>query len=205
MPDHYIGVDVGGTQITAGVVTKDCRILSKESVPTRLPRPEAEVEAEIAKLCYAVCVDSGLSMEKDIAWVGVGTPGSVNPRIGIVEFNANFGYHNWHLVQAVEKLIDKKVYIENDANAAAYGELLAGGAAGYRNAAVSYTHLDVYKRQPQSERLNGGLAIMKSALSCGWQSLKKVSALNRPKSASMPRMARFICAIFQVVGLESCP
>ena len=42
---------------------------------------------------------------------------------------------------------------------------------------VSYTHLDVYKRQ----------------------------AAYLPKSGSMPRMARFICAIFQVVGLESCP
>ena len=35
--------------------------------------------------------------------------------------------------------------------------------------------------------------------------MKKVSALNLPRSASMPRMARFICAIFQVVGLESWP
>ena len=136
MPDHFIGVDVGGTQITAGVVTKDYRILAKEAVPTRLPRPETEVEAEIAKLCYAVCVDAGLIMEKDIAWVGIGTPGSVDPQTGIVEFNANFAYHNWHLAEAVEKLLGKTVYIENDANAAAFGELLAGGAQGYQNAVV---------------------------------------------------------------------
>ena len=58
---------------------------------------------------------------------------------------------------------------------------------------------------PQSERLKGGFAITKSARRVGWQSLKKVSALKRPRSASMPRMARFIWAIFQVVGLESWP
>ena len=58
---------------------------------------------------------------------------------------------------------------------------------------------------PQSLRLKGGLASTKSALSVGWQSWKKVSALYCPRSASMPRMARFICAIFHVVGFESWP
>ena len=58
---------------------------------------------------------------------------------------------------------------------------------------------------PQSERLKGGFAMMKSALSWGWRSSKKVSALNLPWSASMPRIARFIWASFQVVGLESWP
>ncbi len=59
---------------------------------------------------------------------GIGTPGSVNPHTGVVEFNANFGYRNWPLVSAMEKLPPCRVYIENDANAAAYGEYIAGAA-----------------------------------------------------------------------------
>ena len=68
-----------------------------------------------------------------------------------------------------------------------------------------YPTIDVESVADRVERLNGGFAKMKSARMVGWQSLKKVSALYLPRSASIPRIARFICAIFHVVGLESCP
>lgn len=136
MPQYYIGVDVGGTAITAGIVGNDFKILARATAETRLPRPESAIEGEIAKLCLSICIDAGVSFDKEIAWVGIGTPGSANPDTGVVEFNANFAYHNWHLQEALEKLLNKKVFIENDANAAAFGELLAGGAKGYKDAVV---------------------------------------------------------------------
>lgn len=73
-------------------------------------------------------------MATQIESVGIGTPGSVNPHTGVVEFNANFGYRNWPLVSAMEKLLPCRVYIENDANAAAYGEYIAGAAQGAKYA-----------------------------------------------------------------------
>ena len=71
----------------------------------------------------------------DLLWIGIGSPGSVNSSTGVVNFNANFGYREWHLQENMEKFLGCKVYIENDANAAAYGEYIAGGA---RNTAMRW-------------------------------------------------------------------
>ncbi len=135
MENYMIGVDLGGTTITAGLVDADYKILHKITCDTNLPRPEEEVEASIADLCRQVVSKAKVEWSQ-IRWVGIGTPGSVNSDTGVVDFNANFGYVNWNLAARMEHLLGCKVYIENDANAAAYGEYLAGGAKGYRYAVV---------------------------------------------------------------------
>ena len=134
MKIYTIGVDLGGTNIKAGLVDEAHHIVDSVSCKTNLPRPEHEVEAEIAALCSQLAQRAGLDMAAQIESVGIGTPGSVNPHTGVVEFNANFGYRNWPLVSAMEKLLPCRVYIENDANAAAYGEYIAGAAQGAKYA-----------------------------------------------------------------------
>ena len=134
MKTYTIGVDLGGTNIKAGLVDEVHHIVDSVSCKTNLPRPEHEVEAEIAALCSQLAQRAGLDMAAQIESVGIGTPGSVNPHTGVVEFNANFGYRNWPLVSAMEKLLPCRVYIENDANAAAYGEYIAGAAQGAKYA-----------------------------------------------------------------------
>ncbi len=129
MEQYTIGVDLGGTTITAGLVDHDYKILHKLTCDTNLPRPEAEVEQSIAELCRRVVSESGVSWSQ-IQWVGIGTPGSVDSEHGEVAFNANFGYVDWKLAAHMEALLGCQVLIENDANAAAYGEYLAGGARG---------------------------------------------------------------------------
>ena len=52
-------------------------------------------------------------------------------------FNTNFGYYDWNLGPDLEAMLGCKVYVENDANAAAYGEYIAGGAKGYKDAVVT--------------------------------------------------------------------
>lgn len=136
MKQYTIGVDLGGTTISAGLVDEDYNIVYKVGCDTNLPRPAEEVEKSIADLCLRLCRDKGLDITKDIRWVGIGTPGSVNQATGVVEFNANFGYNDWTLEVDMERLLGCKVYIENDANAAAYGEYIAGGAKGAQYAVV---------------------------------------------------------------------
>ena len=73
----------------------------------------------------------------DIEWIGIGTPGIANSATGIVERANNLGFINTPLVKYVKEFIgrnDTPVYIENDANAAAYGEYVAGAAKGAKNA-----------------------------------------------------------------------
>ena len=130
---YYIGIDLGGTNIAAGLVNENFEIVASVSCPTALPRPAAEVEADMAALCRKLAEEKGLTMA-DIGWVGIGTPGAVNPITGFVGFNANFGYHDWYLGKNMEELLGCKVYVENDANAAAYGEFAAGALKGAKNA-----------------------------------------------------------------------
>ena len=135
MEQYTIGVDLGGTTITAGLVDKDHNIVDRASCLTGLPRPSEEVEQEIAGLCRQLAEKHKFAMS-DLKWVGIGTPGSVNSESGVVEFNANFGYNDWALQANMEKLLGCKVYIENDANAAAWGEAIAGAAKGTRNSVM---------------------------------------------------------------------
>lgn len=130
MKRYSIGVDLGGTNIKAGLVDGERNLVDSISCKTNLPRPEQEIERAIAGLCAELCARTGIAMEREIDFVGIGTPGSVNAQTGIVEFNANFGYHNWRLAEAMERLLRCRIYIENDANAAAYGEYIAGAARG---------------------------------------------------------------------------
>lgn len=136
MSKYTIGVDLGGTTISAGLVNEDYKIVHKVGCDTNLPRPAYEVEKSIAQLCFQLCKDNNLDIKKDILWVGIGAPGSVNQKTGVVEFNANFGYKDWTLQYNMERLLGCKVYIENDANAAAYGEYIDGGAKGAQYAVV---------------------------------------------------------------------
>lgn len=130
---YYIGIDLGGTNIVAAVVDENYNILTKASTKTNRPRPAEEIADDMAAMAIKAVEDAGLTMEQ-IEWVGVGTPGIANSSTGIVEFSGNLGFENTPLAELIKKHIDKPVFIENDANAAAYGEYVAGAAKGAKNA-----------------------------------------------------------------------
>ena len=75
MKTYTIGVDLGGTNIKAGLVDEVHHIVDSVSCKTNLPRPEHEVEAEIAALCSQLAQRAGLDMATQIESVGIGTPG----------------------------------------------------------------------------------------------------------------------------------
>ena len=135
MSQYTIGIDLGGTTMTAGLVNENYEIVGKITWATRLPRPAADLEKALADLCHAVAKENNVDFS-DVKYVGIGTPGSVNFTTGFVGYNTNFGYYDWNLGPDMEKLLGCKVYVENDANAAAFGEYIAGGAKGYRDAVI---------------------------------------------------------------------
>ncbi|MDD4850568.1 MAG: ROK family protein [Gemmiger sp.] len=136
MKNQYtIGIDLGGTTMTAGLVNDQYEIVGKITWATRLPRPAEDLEKALAELCRAVARENNVAFE-DIHYVGIGTPGTVNFTTGMVGYNTNFNYYDWNLGPDLTKLLGCKVYVENDANAAAYGEYIAGGAKGCKDAVV---------------------------------------------------------------------
>jgi glucokinase len=133
MTMYYVGIDLGGTNIVAGVVDDKFNIIAKADAKTAVPRPESEICDSMASVTMAALAKAEISLE-EVEWVGIGVPGAVDPDTGVIEYSANFGFHNWKIVKMMEERLGKKVLIENDANAAAYGEYLAGAAKGSDNA-----------------------------------------------------------------------
>ena len=125
----YIGVDLGGTGIKAGVVSEQGTILSKGSTPTMIERPYQEIIADIAKLCLKVTADAGAKID-DIKCIGVGVPGICDPKTGVIPFCTNLGWHEVPFVSELQKYIDLPVYVDNDATVAGYAESIAGVSAG---------------------------------------------------------------------------
>ncbi|WP_295091260.1 ROK family glucokinase [Ruminococcus sp.] len=130
---YYVGIDLGGTNIVAGVVDEEYNIISKASTKTNCPRPEKEIADDMAKMAIEAVKNANLTMDQ-IEWIGVGTPGIANSEKGIIEYSNNLGFKNTPMVKYIQETINKPVFIENDANAAAYGEFVAGAAKGARNA-----------------------------------------------------------------------
>ncbi len=129
---YRIGIDLGGTNIVAGVVDDDYRILTTARCKTASPRPADEIIADMARMAQTAAKEAGLTMD-DIHAVGVGSPGICNSATGVVERAGNLGFSFVPLAEKLAALLGKPVHLENDANAAAYGELLAGAAKGKQN------------------------------------------------------------------------
>lgn len=130
---YKIGIDLGGTNIVAGVVDEKFKIVAKAECKTAVPRPESEICDSMAEVALKAVKKAKITMD-EVSSVGIGVPGAVNPKTGIIEYSANLFFHNWDVVSMMEERLNKKIIIENDANAAAYGEYLAGSAKGAKNA-----------------------------------------------------------------------
>lgn len=129
---YYLGIDLGGTNIATAVVNEQYEILGRGKLKTRCPRPAAEIADDIAAACKMALEEAGLTMA-DIEGVGAGIPGTVNKASGIIEYSNNLGFDQVPMQQMLRERLGCDVYLENDANAAAYGELLAGAGKGCDN------------------------------------------------------------------------
>lgn len=130
---YYVGIDLGGTNIVAGVVDENYNIVATAKTKTNCPRPEKDIADDMAKMALEAVKNANLTID-DIEWIGIGTPGIANSETGIIEYSNNLGFNNTPMVKYIQEIIDKPVFIENDANAAAYGEYVAGAAKGAKNA-----------------------------------------------------------------------
>lgn len=128
----YIGVDLGGTGIKAGVVNERGEILSKGSTPTMKERPYQAIIRDIAALCEDVAKQANVAMA-DIAAIGVGVPGICDPKTGIIPFCTNLGWHEVPFVAEMGKYLPNRVVVDNDATVAGYAESIAGVSKGTKS------------------------------------------------------------------------
>lgn len=129
---YKLGIDLGGTNIVAGVVDENYKIVATAKRKTACPRPTSEIVDDMAACALEAIKNAGLENE-DIEAAGVGSPGSINPVDGVVIRSDNLDFSEVPLVSMLKERTGIDFYIENDANAAAYGEFIAGAGKGTKN------------------------------------------------------------------------
>lgn len=123
----FIGIDLGGTNIAVGIVDESGKILVKDSTPTLSSRGYEEIVKDMAELSFKLMEKAGIAVS-DIKAVGIGSPGSIDAKNGKVFYANNLHFENTPLREEFQKYINVPVAVENDANAAAFGEYTATGA-----------------------------------------------------------------------------
>lgn len=130
MQDIIIGVDLGGTNIKAGAVGLDGKVLFRTRLSTDADEGPGHVADRIAQ-AVRQCLDNIQGGRGAVAGVGVGSPGPLDFETGVVVFTPNLrGWHNVPLRSMVEERTGLPGALENDANAAALGEQWAGAGRG---------------------------------------------------------------------------
>ena len=129
---YKLGIDLGGTNIVAGVVDDNYNIVATGKVKTSLPRPAEEIVDDMVKAANIAIENAGLKIE-DIESMGVGSPGAIDPVHGVVCYANNLAFYDVPMAQMLKERMGVDFYIENDANAAAYGEYIAGAGRGTNN------------------------------------------------------------------------
>ncbi len=127
---YRIGVDLGGTNIAAAIIDENYNIVKKGSVPTKAQRDASFIMDDMADLCRRICTEAGVELS-DVEAVGIASPGIANSRDGVVEYACNLPFIKYPICAELSaRLGIDNIHVENDANAAAWGEAVAGAARG---------------------------------------------------------------------------
>lgn len=130
---YTIGIDLGGTNIAAGLCDENLNMIDKHSVKTGAEREAVEIVADMAGVTRTLIERNGLSCD-DIEYVGILVPGTLNTEEGVVECTPNLPFSGLKLREEFKKHIDiDRVLLENDANAAALAEAMVGAGRGARS------------------------------------------------------------------------
>lgn len=130
---YRAGIDLGGTNIKAGIIDENQKIIVQTSAPTMAGRPAEEVIADMAGLVKQLMETIGID-ESALAGIGVGSPGLVDAEAGVVRYSNNISWENVALARELGNYFSCAIRISNDANCAALGEVKAGAAKDVANA-----------------------------------------------------------------------
>ncbi len=132
-----VGVDLGGTKILTAVVGPDHQILGRSKRPT----PAQEGGPAILDAIVA-CVDEALAEaglgRGEIAGIGIGSPGPLDPATGVISFSANLNVKDWPLGPELAAVIGKPTLLQNDVRVGGYAEFRMGAGRGYKDVLAAF-------------------------------------------------------------------
>src|SRR5216684_4194049 len=132
---YFIGVDVGGTKVAAGLVNSSGEITHQMRVPMVAEDAVAGLAAVISAIDSVIAAAKlEPNIQGSISGIGICAPGPLDPRTGVVINPPNLpGWRNFPLAAEISKAYRLPVRVDNDGNAAALAEALWGVGRGYRN------------------------------------------------------------------------
>ncbi len=131
---HVVGVDLGGTNVRAAVVTPDERIIGQSREPSDAKTGAARVVAAVAHTVRQAVSEAGITL-KDVGAVGMAVPGHIDAKTGVIHWSPNFGetvngqfmiFLEVPFTAPVSEALGVPVFAGNDANVAALGEFRYG-------------------------------------------------------------------------------
>jgi glucokinase len=130
---HWIGVDLGGTKILAGLFDEDMKLVGRAKEAT--PAPDAGPSAVFERIDKAVLktLDESKVSASAVGGLGFGIPGQIKPGTLTVKFAPNLGWRDIDLTAHIPKAWSWPVYIENDVRIGVFGEWKHGAAKGARH------------------------------------------------------------------------
>ncbi len=130
---YYLGIDLGGMSIKAGLCDEEGNILVQESCPTVRDEDGDRITKDMAELCLRVLEKGGVRPE-DLEYAGIASPGTNDSDRGVIVYACTLPFLHYPIAEKLSALTGiKKIYIDNDANAAAKGEATFGAAKGYKD------------------------------------------------------------------------
>lgn len=126
---HVIGIDLGGTNMQIGVVDPGYKIPGRSKKKTRAVEGLDRVLDRIVDGVNEACHEAGIST-KEVAALGIGAPGAIDPAAGVVVQAPNLNWHNVQLANLLKKRLGVPVVVDNDVNVAVYGEWRLGAGKG---------------------------------------------------------------------------
>jgi Transcriptional regulator/sugar kinase len=124
---YYIGVELGVTNLVAGVVDKNGKLLRKDSIPTVGCRPYGDILKDVADLINKVLEEESIDI-KSVKYIGVGCPGIPNHNEGTIVRNYSLNFVNTPVRAELQKYFHMPVFVENSANCVALAESVSGAA-----------------------------------------------------------------------------
>ena len=125
----YVGVDIGGTNLKAGLTDENGRLLAVKSMKIREVSDPDVLADTLVTLTEELAAQGGIAVQ-DIASVGAGIPGVVDIRTGSIVYTCNLPLRNIPLRKLFKRRLGLHLYVENDANCAALAEYYAGAGQG---------------------------------------------------------------------------
>ena len=132
--EYIIGVDLGGTKISAGAVSQDgSRVAGVRSIPTQTELGAEGIVDRIVGVIEGVILDATAetgATRKDFIGIGIGAPGPLDRENGIVVVAPNLGWRDFPLRDRIHSRLGLPTVLDNDANCATVGEWWLGAARG---------------------------------------------------------------------------